>query len=161
MTFVALLTGRFAGTIDDAVVQLKHKHLLRRISLWSETSVTFVHKFQRLCDLHCSKHKANSGVLDRHHDACGKFFPFGLRSILLFVVLAHGRAGLYPPDFSWSTIELLLKVSQNSSFPRLGWSGRDLRRLLAICLMLWTPLHCLVPVCLMSAALARNMLGFR
>ena len=93
------------------------RRLLRRICLRSETSVTFLHR--RLCDLCCSTDKASSGVLNQCHDACGKFLPPVVRSVLLFVVLADICAGLYPPGSSRSTIELPLKVSQGPSFPML------------------------------------------
>ena len=66
--------------------------------------------------------------------ACGKFLLPGIRSGLLIAVLAHAHAGLYPLDFSWSTIKLLLKVMQSPSFPSQGRSGRDLCGSLAICL---------------------------
>lgn len=74
---------------------------------------------RQLCDLRRSICKANSGVLNRHHDARGKFLPAGICSVLTFVVLAHVWAGLYPPDSSWTTIELPLKVLQGPNFPML------------------------------------------
>lgn len=74
---------------------------------------------RQLCDLRRSICKANSSVLNRHHDARGKFLPAGICSVLTFVVLAHVWAALYPPDSSWTTIELPLKVLQGPNFPML------------------------------------------
>ena len=74
---------------------------------------------RQLCDLRRSICKANSGVLNRHHNARGKFLPAGICSVLTFVVLAHIWAGLYPPDSSRSTIKLPLKVLQGTNFPML------------------------------------------
>lgn len=142
MTLAALLTGGFAGTKDGAMVSggAVETQTFVEENLSAIRDICHFLYIRQLRDLRRSTRKANSGVLNRRHDACGKFLPAGVSSVLLFVVL-FVRAGLYLPDSSWSTIELPLKVSQGPSFPSLGRSGRDLHGSLAICLKSWRPLH--------------------
>ena len=139
---VALLTGGFAGAKDNALVSggavETQTFVEENLSAIRDVSRLYI---PRLCDLRRSKRRANHVVLNRRHDACGKFLFADVRSGLLIAVLAHVCVGLYPPGFSWSTIELLLKTLQNPSFPSLGRSGRDLLGSLAICLTSWTPPH--------------------
>ena len=119
MVWVQIYLDKFQVKKQSIVKIINNNYLICWEEFFCDQGRLSPFYMRRLCDLRRSIRKANSGVLNRRHDACGKFLPAGICSVLTFVVLGHVWASLYPPDSSRSTIELPLKVLQGPNFPML------------------------------------------